>query len=431
MKTIALKLAACTALLLLPMCSRAQDNHDHDHAADAQPPKSSKDEHAHDEHGHDEHAHGEHADEVKLSEAAIKQNGVRVAPAGKKSLTASFVAPARIAFNAEATAHVGSVVSGRVIEIKVRQGDQVKKGDALLVVESTELGRSQSQFLQRRTEAQVAAAALAPAQDAYDRAKKLFDESQGIAMSEVQKREVEYRAAAGLKATTQAAAEAAENELHLLGLSQADVDNLAQTKEIKPQFVIRAPIDAQVIEKEVTLGELVAPDKERLLVLVDTRSLWVLADVPEARLSQIGVGSLAEIQAASMPGERIAGEVSLVSAEIDPATRVAHVRIVVENGHGKLKPGMFAKVSLSAVNAADAALAIPVEAVQTVEGKPSVFVPVEGEPNTFARREVVVGKSINGYVPVVSGLKEGEPLIISGTFIMKAELGKGSAQHEH
>lgn len=423
MKAKALRITICVALLLLSASSSGQD--DHAHPTKPQAPMPPKDEHTRDEGGH-----AEHRDEVKLSEAALKQNGIRIAPTTRRSLTASFVAPARIAFNAEATAHVGSAVNGRVVEIKVRQGDQVKKDDVLLVVESTELGRSQSQFLQRRTEAEVAAAALPAAKDASERARKLFEESQGIALSEVQKREVEYRVAAGLKATSQAAAEAAENELHLLGLSQSDVEKLAQTKEIKPQFVIRAPIDAQVVAKEITLGELVAPDKEKLLVLVDTKSLWVIADVPEVRLSQIGVGTPAEIQVPSMPGESISGEVSMVSVEVEPATRVARVRIVVANDHEKLKPGMFAKATLWG-RPAQATLAVPEEAIQTVEGKPSVFVPVEGETNTFARREVVVGKSINGYVPVVSGLKDGERLAVSGTFIMKAELGKGSAEHDH
>lgn len=74
---------------------------------------------------------------------------------------------------------------------------------------------------------------------------------------------------------------------------------------------------------------------------------------------------------------------------------------------------------------------MPEEAVQTVEGKPSVFVPVEGEENTFARREVVVGRAVNGYLPVLSGLKVGEQLVVSGTFILKAELGKSEAGHEH
>lgn len=133
---------------------------------------------------------------------------------------------------------------------------------------------------------------------------------------------------------------------------------------------------------------------------------------------------------AALPGQRMIGEVSLVSAEVDPNTRSARVRIIVENTNNKLKPGMFARVMLFA-GEGEAVLAIPEEAVQTLEGSPSIFVPVAGEPNTFARRPVSIGKPVSGYVLVMSGLKEDELFVASGTFILKAELGKSEAKHEH
>ena len=76
-------------------------------------------------------------------------------------------------------------------------------------------------------------------------------------------------------------------------------------------------------------------------------------------------------------------------------------------------------------------VAVPDEAIQTVEGGPAVFVPVPNEPNTFAKRAITLGKPVGGLVPVTSGLVEGEQFVIAGTFILKAELGKGSAAHEH
>jgi cobalt-zinc-cadmium efflux system membrane fusion protein len=74
---------------------------------------------------------------------------------------------------------------------------------------------------------------------------------------------------------------------------------------------------------------------------------------------------------------------------------------------------------------------VPEDAVQTVEGSPAVFVPVAGEANTFQKRAVTVGRQVGGLVPVHTGLAEGELFVSAGTFILKAELGKGSAQHEH
>jgi len=118
---------------------------------------------------------------------------------------------------------------------------------------------------------------------------------------------------------------------------------------------------------------------------------------------------------------------------LNPDTRTGSVRVEVANSDDKLRPGMFASVMLTTGTAGngDAVLAVPDEAVQTVEGAPAVFVPVEGEENTFVKRPVTVGRPTGGMVAVLSGLKEGEPIVVSGTFILKAELGKASGGHGH
>jgi len=418
MKLKSIRSIVVAAALCGSIVARAEEKHEHDEKSQTTPGASPK-----------EHA-DEHHDEVKLSALAVTQNGIQVGKVEARSLASSFVAPARVSFNTEAMAHVGSVVSGRVVDIRVRVGDRVKKDDVLLEVESPELGRSQSEYLQRRTAAEVAAAGIAPAKDSYERAKKLYDESKGIALAEVQKREVEYRAAVGNKATADGAQQAAENELHLLGVKNEDVKKLIETREISPRHAIRAAIAGTVIDREVTLGELVAPEKEKLLVIADTSSFWILAEVPEGRLDQVKVGSAAEVSLAALADVRIKGEVSLISAEVDPTTRTARVRIVVENSKDQLKPGMFAQAILFGPKEQNV-LAVPQDAVQTVEGKPSVFVPVDGEPNTFARREVSVGKAVGGFLPISSGLKENDAIVVVGAFILKAELGKGEASHEH
>jgi cobalt-zinc-cadmium efflux system membrane fusion protein len=160
--------------------------------------------------------------------------------------------------------------------------------------------------------------------------------------------------------------------------------------------------------------------------------LWVLADVPEARLRGLNKNAQARLTLAAMPEEKVTGIVSFVSHTVDPSTRTAKVRIEVDNKDGELRPGMFGSVEISGGDkAGPAVLAVPDDAVQIVEGGPAVFVPVVGEQNTFAKRAVTVGKVVGGWVPVLSGLKEGESVVVSGTFILKADLGKSGAAHEH
>jgi cobalt-zinc-cadmium efflux system membrane fusion protein len=294
----------------------------------------------------------------------------------------------------------------------------VERGDLLAIIESPELGEVQSDFRSKRVAVQAA-------RSSYERASKLFKESQGIALTEVQKREVELKSA-------EASASAAESTLRLFGFTPKTIEALAASGDIDSRYPIHAPLAGKVIERNATLGERVGPDRESLFVVADTNTLWVIADVPEGRLKDVAVGSAARVKVPAISDRVFEGTVILVSPALELATRTAKVRIEVKDARGMLKPGMFAQAEIaSAESAGGEMLAIPAEAVQTVEGGPAVFVPVEGEDNTYAKRAVSVGPAVGGLVPVLSGLEEGEQIVSGGSFILKAELGKAGAAHEH
>lgn len=423
--------------------THGDQDHDHGHAPGEAEPAHAGHDHDHD-HEHD-HGHGEesHADEVTLTGEALERYGILIGTARKIELRPTFVAPARVGFNADAMAHVGSPLRGRAAEIRVGLGDTVNRGDTLLMVESPELGQTQAEYFQKRIAAQSASPATELARVAWERAKGLYEQSQGISLTEVQKREAEYKAAAAAQRGAEAAVIGAENQLHLLGMTQDAIEELARTGEISPRYSVTAPIDGRVVAREVTQGELVGPDRsaDPLMVLADTRTLWVLADVPEAHLHELAKGARGWVTVrtggAGGGAKRFEGRVSYVAPMVDAATRTAQVRIEVEAEtlEGALRPGMFAQVEIESTDPTlpepVSAIAVPDEAVQTVEGGPAVFVPVEGEPGTFAKRAVTVGRAVGGLVPILSGLEEGDEYVASGTFILKAELGKGSAAHEH
>lgn len=427
--------AAVMTLTLLAGCKKHTEGDGHDHGSK---PPAKADGHAGHDHGSEGGGAEAHADEVKLTAEAIERYGVKVQPAQLWALKPTFVAPARVGFNTDAMAHVGSPLRGRAVELKVRLGDTVKRGDALLVVESPELGEAQNDFFQKRIAAQSASPAVDLARVAWERAKALLEQSQGISLTEVQKREAEYRAAVASQRAAEAAVVGSENRLHLLGMSQASVEELAKTGEISPRYTVHAPIDGQVVQREVTLGELVSPDREAIMVLADLSKVWVLANVSEAKLAEIAVGAKAWVKVGASDSKPLEGQVAFISPMVDMTTRTAQVRIEVATKDLPVRPGMFAQVEIVTSAAAGAGgaeptpvIAVPDVAVQTVEGGPALFVPVEGEPNTFAKRAVTIGKTVGGLVPIYSGLVEGERFVAAGTFILKADLGKGSAAHEH
>lgn len=420
-------LMAIAVAATLGGCDEADDQ-----SLDAAPPgesASAQDEHAHE--GPEEES-AAHADEVRLADEAIRSYGVVVEPAQRRAVADLVVAPARVGFNAESMAHVGSLVHGRVTEIKVRLGDRVEPGDVLLVIESAELGQRQSDFLSKRAALEAARPAIELARTSYERAKQVYDETEGIALAEVQRRQAELATAQRELIVAEAEVAAASNALRLHGMGDEEIDRLAADAKVRPQFEVRAPIAGQVVEREVTPGELVGPDDETLIVLGDLSTLWVLADVAEAKLATLGIGSSASVEMHALPGRTFEGTVTYVSPEVNQATRTARLRIEVRNRDGLLRPGMFAHATLGpAGGGGELVLALPAAAVMSIEGEPSVFVPVENEPNTFARRVVAVGTRAGGFVSILSGIEEGQPVVVAGTFILKAELGKAGAAHEH
>lgn len=391
-----------------------------------------------DGHAHPGEGEAEHADEVMLTSDAVARYGIKTQAAQLWVLRPTIAAPARVGFNTEAMAHVGSPLRGRIAEINVRVGDPVKAGQELAVIESPELGEAQADYLQRRVAVETAGPAVDLSKVAWERAQGLYEKSQGISLTEVQRREAEHKVSIAALKAAESARTAAANRLHLLGMKHDAIEALASTGEVVPRFAIRAAIDGVVVQREVTLGELVGPDREYLMVLADATKLWVLADVPEAKLLRVHPGAKAWINVGSLGevgSKRFEGSVAFISPFVDPTTRTAQVRIEVPIADLGLLPGMFAQAEIVERDPSEPSpapvVAVPEDAIQTVEGGPALFVPVEGEPNTYAKRAVTIGRAVGGLVPVFSGLVEGEMFVSEGTFILKADLGKGAAAHEH
>lgn len=411
-----------------------EDPHDHDPAPPGEADHDAEHDHGDDASHEADHESG-HVDEVTLTPEAMAHHGIVVEPAELRALIPTLLVPARVGFNAEAMAHVGSPLEGRVVRIDRRLGDTVAAGDTMLVIESAQLGQAQTDFLERREGVETVGPAVELARLAWERARSLHEESQGISLTEVQRREAEHVAAVASQRAARAAATAAEHRLALLGMDAPSIEALAQTGQITPRHAITAPLAGQVVLREVTLGEHVGPDHEPLMVVADLGTLWVLASVPDARVPELALGARAWVSSGILGRARHEAIVTYIAPMIDAATRTAQVRIELPAGTLGLRPGMFAQAEIQCAPAdgtgPEPVLAVPEDAIQIVEGGPAVFVAVDGEPGTFAARPVTVGPAIGGFVPILSGLEPGEPVVVVGSFILKAELGKAGAAHEH
>jgi cobalt-zinc-cadmium efflux system membrane fusion protein len=390
--------------------------------------KGGGEEHAAETQPSDEHHGGDKLEkpaEVKLSKEAVEENEIKVAPVTRRVLVPVIEFPARVAFNADAEARVGAQVAGRVGDLKVHLGDAVHKGDELLVVESPDLGEAQSEYLQKRTALDASAAAVEPLKESFERGQSLYKQGQGVSLAELQKRTADYKAAQAAVKAAEGAFKGAENKLYLMGMPKAAVEELAKTGTLTPRYSIYTPIDGQVVRRDVTIGSLVAPDKELAVEVADLGKLWVLADVPESHYGSFAKDAKAAVTVPALPEEKFEGSVTYIASAFEPATRTVQVRVEVNNEKRLLRPGMFARCQIeTTVTDPAPVLAVPDEAVQEIEGHPTVFVPSAGDEPTFTAREVKAGPPVGGWVPVLSGLKEGEKVVTHGSFILKAQLGK-------
>ncbi len=420
-------------------CGRANgDGHDEHAHSDDEPEHGTEEGHAeeHAEEKTDPHHVAEDRldceDDVTLPVGAVERYGIEVEPVREVTLTATISAPGHLAFPQGAVARVGSAVAGRIVELRVRSGDRVAEGDPLLVIESPALGEAQSEYLQRRTLATSAGPTLEISRSAFERAQQLYASVKGIALSEVQRRETELRQAERDLEVARAAQAAALNRLLLLGMSEAGIRELEETGKIEPRFSILAPIRGRVVEVSATLGELVDPEKDRLMVIGDLSVLWAIAEVSESRLAEVGIGAPARVKVPALQHAGCEGRVAAVPTTLEASTRTAEVRIELPNPDETMLPGMFIQVEIeSSRGAGTTTLAVPDGAVMNVEGRSSVFVPTAPGGSVFCKHEVEIGTPVGDQIPVLAGLAAGDLVVVAGAFLLKAEHGKASAQHEH
>jgi len=361
---------------------------------------------------------------VHFSPAAISEAGITTWQVKPVDLEHLLVLNGNVGHDENRLLQVAANVRGRVAEIPVDLGTRVRKGDALIVIESVDLGRAREEFIRERS-------GLSVASRAYERAKTLL-EGKAISTGEFQAREGEYL-------SRKAAAQAAERTLHLLGDSDEEIDRLRQGVESNealpsadvPRLTLRAPFRGRVIERKVTPGSLFEA-LQPLMTVADLSTVWVFLEAYEKDLALLHEGLVVTIRTEAYPQETFPGQVDFVGSVLDSSTRTVRLRATVDNRSEKLRPGMFVKAHVDVPKPpaeAKAFLAVPQSALQTLEGRSTLF--VEIEPGVFERRFVEIGHSFEGFTEVLAGLEVDDLVVTEGSFVVKSEFAKASLAEEH
>ena len=210
---------------------------------------------------------------------------------------------------------------------------------------------------------------------------------------------------------------ASRARLSQLGMADAEIDAVLASGKARRQITLVAPATGVVVELDAREGMQAAPGVV-LFRIADLSRVWVLVEVPEAQAGALRVGRAATARIAALSGAQFTGRVEFVEADLQAATRTLRARIAFDNPQRKLMPGMYAEVSLADAAAHDALL-VPSEAVIRT-GTRSVVILAEGG-GRFRPANVVLGAEHDGAIEVLSGVAEGEVVVVSGQFLIDSE----------
>ena len=303
-----------------------------------------------------------------------------------------------VAYNSFRTTPVITQVSGPVSRVVVVPGQKVHQGEPMLYVASPDYSQLRTNYLKAKE-------AYALAQKAYARARDLY-EHKAIAEQNVEQAQSAEVQASGDLASSQAA-------LKVMGIT--DPDELVKGP---PSFEVpvRAPISGEVVEQDVSAGQLIQPGTTQCFMISDIGSVWVLVNIYQKDLPYVRVGDTVAIRTDTYP-EAFHGRISYVAASLDPNTRTLQARIETNNPGEKLKKDMYVVATVNAGTIPNA-IALPDAAVlRDSENQPFVY--AAAASNQFGRRSVTLGESLNGQTQIISGLKAGDQVIGNGSLFLQ------------
>ncbi len=357
----------------------------------------------HEKHEENKEGHGEAESQVALSQEQIAAAGITLKQVGAARIDSGLQLPGEIRFNEDRTAHVVPQVAGVVESVSATLGQKVRKGQVLAVISSSAVSEQRSELLNAEQRLRLA-------RSTWQREKQLWEQKISA--------EQDYQQAQLSLQEAEVAVRNARQKLRAIGVTGRDSGALNRHE-------IRAPFDGTVVEKHLGLGEAVREDANAFII-ADLSSVWAEIIVSPKDLQKVRVGSSAVVRATAFEAST-SGRISYVGALIGEQTRTAKAHVVLPNPQESWRPGLFVTVDVM-TEASEAALAVDAEALQTVDNKSVVFVRVD---DGFKAQEVRTGRSDGKSVEILSGLQAGQQYAASGSFAIKAELGKGAAEHSH
>jgi cobalt-zinc-cadmium efflux system membrane fusion protein len=342
--------------------------------------------------------------EAWLTAEQIQAAKLDVQAAGNRTLTIHLLTAGRVAFDEARVAHVFSPVNGRVTRVSGELGSRVRAGESLAIIDSPDLGAAWSDMVKARADSVAADREL-------QRQRGLF-EHQAAA-------EREYEAAQDNAQKAKAEIERAVLRLKML--------HSPESGPATQEFLLKSPISGEIVNRSATPGLEVqgmlssANVVQELFTVGDIDRVWVWGDVYERDLGKVRRDLSVAITSVADPSRVVKGTIDFVGDALDKDTHTARIRCVVPNRDHFLKPEMYVTLSIE-FDRRDL-LALPRAAVIRSGDRQVVFVEngkTENCRTRFQQRAVALGDADDGWVSIVSGLRAGERVVVSGSILLSA-----------
>ncbi len=335
---------------------------------------------------------------VQISPERQQMIGVKLSTVEKRPLKKIIRTVGRIEYDEKRVGTVSPKIAGWVEELFADfTGRFVKKGQPLLTLYSPELVSTQEEYL----------LAL--------RARRSWEKSPFPEISE----------------GGDLLVDSTRRRLQFWDISQSQIEALEKSGQIQRALTLHSPLSGVILEKMVNRGSYVEPGAT-LFRIADLSVVWMIADIYEYELPLIRLGQQAEITLASQAGEVFRGKAVYIYPTLDARTRTARVRFEFPNPEGRLKPEMYANVSI----AVDLGVRTAVPESAVIETGSRKVVLVSQQAGFFEPRDIVTGAQADGYYEVVEGLRPDEMVVSSANFLIDSEsrlkeaIGGGGG-HQH
>jgi cobalt-zinc-cadmium efflux system membrane fusion protein len=339
--------------------------------------------------------------EVQISPQAAST--LRVEPAVLQPEQIEFVLPGKIQYDDDRYSKLSSPVIGRVTEIQAKLGDRVSKGDPLVAIDSPDVGTAYADYVKANSDLVLAQHSIELARDLYA--------GKAVSRKDLQQAENDFQ---------KAEAEFVRTKERLLNfhVPKEELDKPLDQQQLRSSFFLRSPTSGTVVERNVTIGQLVGNDPaQNLFTVADLTTVMAVADLSEKDLVRVFTGQKAEVVTEAYPNMKFNGRIIYISDLVDANTGTLKLRCRVDNPKRLLKPEMFVRVSLSVKQHGPALPSVPRSSILH-EGDQSILFIKIGQ-NRFSRRVVFPQHTSGEMVEIRDGLKAGEEVVTEGGLLLE------------